>query len=147
MVMEIRFLVSVRVSNHNDKVLFDGGLFSPSCNRTLLYELHLVTSSDVLWLVVWVLWLFCEFSACYQSNFEPKTPPFASIWLLTWGGFSGVRPQILKIFACGGSKIPFKMPIESTKIPKFSRLRQAYCAAGDFCGFRVLLRAPQAKNL
>ena len=39
------------------------------------------------------------------------------------------------------------MPIESTKIPKFSRLRRAYCAAGDFCGFRVLLRPPQAKIL
>ena len=62
-----------------------------------------------------------------QWNLEPKTPLLLSIWLLTRAGFSGVRPQILKIFACGGSKIP-----------KFSRLRRTHCAAGEiFCCFSV----------
>ena len=65
-----------------------------------------------------------------------ETPPLRVDLALNKGGFSGVRPQILKIFACGASKIPYKIPIESTEIPKFSRLRRANCAAGDFLWFQ-----------
>ena len=43
-----------------------------------------------------------------------------------------VSAQILQIFACGAIKIAYKMRTESTKIPKFSLLRRASCAAGDF---------------
>ena len=40
-----------------------------------------------------------------------ENPPLRVDLTLNKGGFSGVRPQILKIFACGGSKNPHKIPI------------------------------------
>ena len=48
MVVDIRFLASVRVSNHYDNFLYALIFIFPSCNRTLLYDLHLVTSSGLV---------------------------------------------------------------------------------------------------
>ena len=52
--------------------------------------------------------------------------------------FGGPNPQNFRLRR---SQIPYKILIESTKIPKFSRLRRAYCDAGEiFGGFRAVLR-------
>ena len=65
-----------------------------------------------------------------------ENPPPHDDLALNKGGVSVVSAQILQIFACGAMKIAYKMRTESTKIPKFSRLRRASCAAGDFFQFQ-----------
>ena len=90
-----------------------------------------------------------------QSNWEPTLVTGSQRAIKRGGRGEGSRPQIMKNFACGVLKFPYKIPIESTKIPRISRPQRrrrkfrAFRALQRgfiqnerrrrrFCGFRVL---------
>ena len=69
-------------------------------------------------------------------------PPPLRVDLAPNRGVDGSGPESLKslpvqralkcqTFRLQRSKIPYKSYTESTKVPKFSRLRRAYCATGE----------------
>ena len=94
------------------------------------------------------------------SGIQDAPPHSGGEHLVSWmvlGGSRWLGSRIIKISICDALKFLTKCLLESIKIPKFSRLRRAYCATGktffrnDFTlqngrnrrllfGFRTLLK-------